>query len=271
MDSVLRVPGTDTLDATTLRQQLTTATFGHTVHLFASTTSTNDIAKTLAQQGAPEGTIVLADHQTQGRGRQGRTFASPGGVGIYLSLILRPGSDPQRLPPLTLATAVATAEALIAYSGLPIRLKWPNDVLIHDKKVAGILCEAVLSAAASPLIIVGIGINVNTALADFPPDLHTQVTSLALAAGHHWPRQPLVALLLAQLEQIYRVFQQPDMATIRQRWLHYGQVIGRQVQYTHATAPVVATVVDLDADGALLVQHDDGLQHRLVAGEVVFL
>jgi BirA family biotin operon repressor/biotin-[acetyl-CoA-carboxylase] ligase len=167
---------------------------------------------------------------------------------------------------------VATAEALAEYSALPIRLKWPNDVEISGKKVAGILAEAVLNPVATPVVIIGIGINVNTALEQFPPELHQHVTSLALAAGHTWARLPLLALLLAHLERLYRAFQQGNITPVRQRWLHYGgQMIGRQVRFAPEPSAGVGTVVDLDADGALLVQNADGTQHRLVAGEVLFL
>jgi BirA family biotin operon repressor/biotin-[acetyl-CoA-carboxylase] ligase len=265
-------PHSDILDTTALQQLLTTQEFGRTVYLLPSTTSTNDIVKDLAQHGAPEGTAVVAEHQTQGRGRHGRSFVSPAGVGIYVSLLLRPQADTQRLPQLTLVVAVATAEALAEYSTLPVRLKWPNDVEISGKKVAGILCEAVLHPVASPLVIIGIGINVNTVLEQFPPELHQHVTSLALAAGHTWARLPLLALLLAHLERLYRIFQQGHITLVRQRWLHYGgQMIGRQVRLAPEPSAGVGTVVDLDEDGALLIQHADGTQHRLVAGEVLFL
>ena len=192
----------DVLDTTSLQQLLSTQEFGRTMYILPSTTSTNDVVKDLAQHGAPEGTAVVAEYQTQGRGRQGRAFVSPAGVGIYVSLLVRPQGDPHHLPQLTLAVAVATAEALAEYSALPVRLKWPNDVEVHGKKIAGILCEAVLNPTASPLVIIGIGINVNTALEQFPPELHQHVTSLALAAGHTWARLPLLALLLAHLERL---------------------------------------------------------------------
>jgi len=262
----------DILDATSLQPLLTTQAFGRTMYILSSTTSTNDIVRDLAQHSAPEGTAVVAEHQTQGRGRHGRSFVSPVGVGIYVSLLVRPQADTQRLPQLTLAVAVATAEALAEYSALPVRLKWPNDVEIYGKKVAGILCEAVLHPAASPLVIIGIGINVNTALEQFPPELHQHVTSLALAAGHTWARLPLLALLLAHLERLYWAFQQGHMTPVRQRWLHYGgQMIGRQVRFAPEPSAGLGTVMDLDEDGALLVQHADGTQHRLIAGEVLFL
>jgi len=272
MHSAWPVKSADVLDLPTLQRLLVTHTFGRTLYILPSTTSTNDIVKDLAQRGAPEGTVVLAEHQTHGRGRHGRTFASPPGVGIYLSLLVRPQVETVRLPQLTLAMAVATAEALVEYCALPIRLKWPNDVEISHKKVAGILSEGILGTAASPVAIVGIGINVNTALEHLPLELHQHVTSLALAAGHAWSRLPLIALLLAHLERRYRAFLQGDMAPILERWLHYAEMIGRQVRFTHAPgASARGTVVGLDTDGALLVRHLDGTRQRLVAGEVVFV
>ena len=261
----------DRLDRPALQRLLTTQTFGRTLYILPSTTSTNDIVKALAQHGAPEGTVVVAEHQTHGRGRYGRTFASPAQVGIYLSLLVRPRVDTIRLPQLTLAIAVATAEALVEHCVLPVRLKWPNDVEIHGKKVAGILSEAVLGTGASPVAIIGIGINVNTTLAHLPPELHQHVTSLALASGRPWPRLPLIALLLAHLERLYLAFHQGDIAFILQRWLHYGQIIGHQVCFTSEYGAGTGTVVGLDADGALLVQHSNGMRQRLVAGEVTFL
>ena len=261
----------DMLDQSALQQILTTHTFGRTCYMLPSTTSTNDILKAFAQQGAPEGTVVVAEHQTRGRGRHGRTFASPAGVGIYVSLLVRPQVDAIRLPSLTLAIAAATAEALVEYCALPVCLKWPNDVEIHGKKVAGILSEAVLGAGVSPVAIIGIGINVNTTLDHLPAELHQHVTSLALASGHPWPRLPLLALLLAYLERLYEVFQQGDIASILQRWLHYGPIIGRQVRFTYESSAGLGTIVGLAADGALVVQHPDGMQQRLVAGEITFI
>jgi BirA family biotin operon repressor/biotin-[acetyl-CoA-carboxylase] ligase len=261
----------DVLDMPALQRLLTTQTFGRTLTMVPATTSTNDIAKDLAQRGAPEGTVVLAEYQTHGRGRHGRTFASPAGVGIYLSLLVRPQIDPRRLPQLTLAMAVATAAALVEYCALPVRLKWPNDIQIHGKKVAGILSEAVLGPGVASVIIVGIGINVNTALVHLPPELHAHVTSLALVSGHPWPRLPLIALLLVHLEHLYHTFHQGDMVAIVQRWLHYGQIRGQQVRFTQQQGTSLGTVLGLDEDGALLVQNAAGVQQRLIAGEVMFL
>lgn len=271
MTSLYQDPATDKLEASALQRLLTTQTFGQTCSILDATTSTNDVLKALAQRGAPEGTVVLAESQTHGRGRHGRTFASPPGVGIYLSLLLRPQRATHHLPQLTLMTAVAAAEALHQFSTLPVRLKWPNDVEIHAKKVAGILSEAVLSPSAASVVVIGIGINVNTTLAHLPSELHQHVTSLALAAGHPWPRSPLIATFLAQFERWYQVFQHGGHAAILQQWLHYGPIIGRQVRFTHESHSTSGIVCGLDEDGALLVQQATGTPHRVIAGEVTFI
>jgi BirA family biotin operon repressor/biotin-[acetyl-CoA-carboxylase] ligase len=260
------------LDRKHIQTLLGTTTFGRTLHIFPQTPSTNDNAKALALQGAPEGTVVLAEEQLRGRGRQGRSFASPPGVGLYLSLLLRPTVPPSRLPPLTLMVAVAVAEAVAEVTSLDIRLKWPNDVEVREKKVAGILTEGVMRPDRQTVVIVGIGINVNTALAHFPEDLRGRVTSLALAAGQRFDRPSLIASLLGHLETCYHTFQDIGMAPILQRWLHYGPIIGRQVRFTQDDATQQhGTVVGLDEDGALRVQLDDGGQERLIAGQAEFL
>ena len=222
----------DALAAGSLQRLLTTQTLGRTIHIEARTTSTNDVAKQLARGGTPEGTLVLAEQQHRGRGRQGRSFVSPAGVGIYMSLLLRPQIETGRLPQLTLLAAVAVAEAIAEVHSLSVELKWPNDVMIHDKKAGGILTESVFQANLSPVAIVGIGINVNTVLEQFPAALRHQVTSLALAAGRFVPRPRLIAAILGHFEPLYHTFQQQGLAPILPRWLHYGRIAGKPIRCT---------------------------------------
>lgn len=256
--------------AAAIQQHLTTQTFGQVLHLFSQTSSTNDIAKSLAQQGACEGTVVLADQQTQGRGRQGRTFISPAGGGIYLSLLLWPQVEVHRLPQLTLLAAVAVAETITNSCNLPVILKWPNDVLLHGKKIAGILTEGVWQGTALRIII-GIGINVNTTAEQWPEALRPQVSSLALESGRTWSRSHLIALLLGHLERLYHIFQQQGIAPILPRWLHFAPITGRPVHFVEEHRKLYGTVTGLDSDGALLVQGADKKIYRIIAGEVIFL
>jgi BirA family biotin operon repressor/biotin-[acetyl-CoA-carboxylase] ligase len=263
--------GTAQLTYEGVQRLLTTRILGRPLHVLDQTSSTNDDVKRLALQGAPEGTVVLADHQTQGRGRQGRTFASPAGMGIYLSMLLRPSVDPTRLPQLTLVVAAAAATALSEVSGLEIGLKWPNDIEIHGKKVAGVLTEAVLQPGGPPAVVIGIGINVNTRLEQLPSELHERVTSLALAADRRFARPAIVAALLAHLERLYEVFQTVGIGPIRNRWLDFGKIVGRQVRFETAGSSSLGMITGLDDDGALLVQVGNGAPQRVIAGEVTFL
>jgi BirA family biotin operon repressor/biotin-[acetyl-CoA-carboxylase] ligase len=259
------------LDTASIQALLTTTTLGRTMQVVTQTASTNDDVKALVVQGAPEGTVVLAEEQLHGRGRLGRSFASPRGIGIYLSLLLRPHLDVSRLPQITLLVGVAAAEAITELCHLPAQLKWPNDVEVHGKKVAGILTEAVLNPDQSFAVVVGIGINVNTTLAELPSELHQHVTSLALEAGHPFARPPLIAAFLGHLERLYKTLQEDGMASILTQWLHYGPIIGRRIRFTHEDIRLEATVENLAEDGALLVRLDDGSPHRVIAGEVVLL
>ncbi len=261
----------DPLEADVLQNLLETERFGRTLYVLRQTPSTNDEIKALATRGAPEGTVVVADQQTRGRGRQGRSFASPAGVGIYLSLLLYPTIEITQLPQLTLMVAVATAEALTEVSDLPVNLKWPNDVEIRGKKVSGILTEAVIRSGIPPTVIIGIGINVNTGLEHFPSELHERVTSLALAAGHRFSRAQLIATLLRHLERYYLAFQQVGMAPILKRWLHYGPIQGRRVRFSETSACETGIVVGLDEDGALLVDTGDIMPRRVRSGDVTFM
>ena len=265
-------PGlSDPLDADVLKRLLATRTLGRDLHVEAQTASTNDIAKQLARDGAPDGTVVLADQQLHGRGRQGRSFASPAGVGIYMSLLLRPQVEISRLPQLTLVAAVATAEAIEEASSLAVELKWPNDIMLAKKKAGGILTESLIQAGLPPAAIVGIGINVNTALQQFPAELRGQVTSLALAAGRFVPRLRIAAAILGHFERLYDTFQRQGLAPVLPRWLHYGRVAGKPVRCTTERGVEEGVALGLDVDGALLVRSPEDPRIRVVSGEVVFL
>ena len=261
----------DPLEVDVLQRLLATRTLGRNLRVEVRTASTNDIAKQLAQDGAPDGTAVLADQQVRGRGRQGRSFASPAGVGIYMSLLLRPQVEISNLPQLTLVAGVATAEAIAQVTSVPVELKWPNDIMIEKKKAGGILTESVIQADQSPVAIVGIGINVNTTLEQFPAELRGQVTSLALAAGRFVPRLPTAAAVLDHFEPLYDAFQQSGLAPILPRWLHYGRVAGKPVRCTTERGVEEGVALGLDEDGALLVRIRENPRLRVLSGEVVFL
>ena len=164
--------------------------------------STNTVALALAGLDAPEGSVVVADYQTAGRGRQGRAWLAPPDTALLVSILLRPTGPAERIPQLSLVAGVAVREAL-ALAGVETRLKWPNDILLHGKKVCGILLEAASGPLREPGVVVGIGLNVNQERADFAADLRQRATSLSVATGRAWERETLLMLLLSSMDRWY--------------------------------------------------------------------
>lgn len=232
--------------------------------------STNRVAHCLAGQGYPGGTTVLAEMQTAGRGRHGRSWNSSPGKGLWFSLLLRP---PRTLVPagaaaLTLAVAATAAGALTAETGVPLHVKWPNDLQADGRKVAGILTEMKAEPDRIDYIIVGIGINVNQARADFPPELRDRAGSLRLAAGHSFDRPPLfLALRKTTLDACLLYFEQ-GFVPFHQTWKDINITLGRPVRVFRPGGYLDGTALDLDPDGALLLRDRRGRLHRLRSGEL---
>lgn len=197
---------------------LRTRLIGKSVVYFPETVSTNDAAKELAAAGIPEGTLVVTEEQTGGRGRLGRAWHSPAGRGIWLSVILRPDINPMDAPKITLLTAVALARTLAAYPGIKPGIKWPNDILVEGRKIAGILTEMNAELDRVNFIVLGIGININTSLKEFPAELRDTATSLYTAAGRHWDRLEFLAKMLENLEELYLMLTQGRFPAIIKEW-----------------------------------------------------
>lgn len=235
---------------------------------FDTLDSTNDRLKALARQGAPEGTAILADRQTGGRGRLGRSFHSPGGQGIYLSLLLRPQCPPQALMHLTCAVAVSMCRALEAATGICPGIKWTNDLVSGKRKLGGILTELGLSPQGQvDYAILGIGINCCQAPEDFPAEIRDMAGSLAMVCGHSVDRHQVAAAMLEALHGLSRTLlteKEEILRTYRQNCVTLGQDIsvlrGDTVRHGHA--------LDVDDSGALVVQYTDGTQEAVNSGEV---
>jgi len=228
--------------------------------------STNLLAASLAREGAGEGTIVVAEQQTAGRGRLGRSWVSPARVNFYGSVVLRPAIPPLEVPRLTLVAGIAVAEAIRATTPLAAAIKWPNDVLLDGRKVAGVLTELEAEADRVRFVIVGIGVNLNATREHFPPELRDKATSLALAGGAPVDRAAFAAALLAALDDAYASFLAGGFAALRQRYEALHCLTGRRVE-VDGKPPIVGTVRGVDDDGALLVDGAGGVQ-RVVSGEV---
>ena len=230
-------------------------------------TSTNDVAASLADGGAEEGTIVAADAQTAGRGRHGRVWISPPGAGLYVSIVLRPAREVT--PLLTLAAGVAMSEGIQAATGLATQLKWPNDVYVGERKLAGILAEAGASGAGLQHVVLGCGINVLPA--SFPPEIAQRATSIESELGRPIDRGPVLAGCLAALAVRYDDLRARRLPAIVAAWRQRAALtFGRAVEWDVNGAARRGVAENIDDAGALLVRTDAGVT-RVLAGEVRWL
>ena len=221
--------------------------------------STQTVALALAAEGAPDRTAVVADEQRAGRGRRGRAWVAAPGTSLLLSVLLRPGLPPARQPLYSFAAAVAVSEAVTTLTAVASTVKWPNDVLIHGRKVAGILLEA--REAPAPAVVVGIGVNVNQRV--FPPDLEDRATSLALVTGAPLDREAVLAVILQSFDHWRARLEREGFEPVRVRWCARAATLGRWVRADGAEG----TAIDLDPHGALVLAAD-GRYSRVTAGEV---
>ncbi|MCX8073324.1 MAG: biotin--[acetyl-CoA-carboxylase] ligase [Candidatus Binatia bacterium] len=264
MTTVVATP----LDIVRLEALLQGARLGLPLHYRAVTESTNDDAATLAREGAPEGTTVVADAQTRGRGRRGRSWSSPPNLNAYVSVVLRPAIPPERAPQLGIVAGLAALQAIRAL--LPeAELKWPNDVLVRGRKLCGVLAEmSAASETALDFVIVGIGVNINALVADFPEELRGLATSLRIECGRTIDREEFIAGLLAGLGAEYERFTAEGFAPIRQRWEQVCGTIGKRVEVDTGSTRFAGTVLGLDEGGALRVERMDGGEVEIISGDV---
>lgn len=250
-----------------LEQGLKTKTMGQSIYFYEETDTTNNRARELALEGAPEGTLVIAEKQTAGRGRRGKVWESPLGTGIWMSLVLRPQIMPAKASVLTLLCGLATAEAIEAETGLSAGLKWPNDILINGKKAVGILTEMDCEMSQVHFVIPGIGINVNTA--SFPPEIADIATSLYLECGKTVSRRRLVHKVLERLEEHYETFLRTgSFAAMLEDYRKHCITLGKEV-HVLGREPFFAEALDITPEGELLVRRaDNGKEEVVFSGEV---
>lgn len=256
---------TDKLLPAEIKEQLTGSVFGQEIHYFDEVDSTNNEAKMLAANGCPEGTIVVAEAQTGGRGRLARGWFSPFGKGIWLSVVLRPPFSPMDAAKCTLMAAVGVNRAINAVTGADCGIKWPNDILWNDRKLVGILTE--MSAEMDMINYVVIGMGINVAIDEFPNELAATATSLSIATGRSISRVQLLAAVLAELENSYLLVKKTGFAPVLAAWRQESITLGRQVNVQGIDHSFTGMAVDIDADGALLVKTPQGVE-RVVAGDV---
>jgi BirA family biotin operon repressor/biotin-[acetyl-CoA-carboxylase] ligase len=234
------------------------------VQWHAQVTSTNDVAAKLAERGAPEGVVVAADAQTAGRGRLGRVWVSPAGAGLYVSLVLRP--RPDAAPLLTIAAGVALSDAIRVTTGLSPLLKWPNDLYVGTRKLAGILAEAGASPDGRPHVVLGFGINILPAA--FPPDVAARATSLEDELGRAIDRHALLHACLAALAARYADIQEGRAEVVLAAWrARAAPLLRRPIEWEQGGRALRGVAETIDDTGALLVRTERGVE-RIISGEV---
>jgi BirA family transcriptional regulator, biotin operon repressor / biotin---[acetyl-CoA-carboxylase] ligase len=251
-----------------LRGGLRTEVFGRKVYTFETIDSTNSCARTLAACWAEEGTVVIADEQTAGRGRLGRSWQAAAGENLTFSIILRPAIPPDRMGLLSLLVAVGLARGIEEATGLRVFCKWPNDLLYGGKKLAGILLEGSFANERVDHVVVGIGLNVNQR--EFPEEIARRATSLALELNTPIERIGLFKSLLKTLEDEYFAQSADGFTSTVQRWLAYAPVIGRAISVSHQGEVLHGRVKTVNPDGSLLVTNHTG-DHTFLAGDVTIV
>ena len=245
--------------------ELHTRFVGQRIVYYPILISTNDLAKELAKQGASSGTTVIAEEQTAGRGRMARTWYAPAGSSLLFSVILRPHLEPSRLPQLLMASALATAAAIERSIGLPVGLKWPNDVILRGKKAGGILIEAALSGEKLDYAVIGIGLNVNLDVSQIP-QIAATATSISMELGSPVSRLQLLVGLLQLLETEYTDLE--SGVSPHERWAARLTRVGEQVEVETPWGRESGRMEGVDADGALMLRRTDGTVARITVGDV---
>ena len=256
------------LSAEKIKSNLNCLRIGSEILVFDAIDSTNDLAKQYLESDVAEGLVLIADSQTGGRGRMGRSWVSLQGVGIYLSVILKPQIQPSRVPQLTLLAGLATTLAVNEFTRQKARLKWPNDVLLNGKKLCGILCEYHSTQNREAGVIVGIGINVNHTLTDFPDDLKSSATSLRIETGNSIDRLALVRALIGNLDQQYDAYLGNGEQAVIEKWLENSDMAGKKITVTQGKSATHGTALGLDSQGRLLLLSEKGEELAFDSGEV---
>ena len=259
--------GSDNLSAESIKERLQTSCFGKEVIYLPSTTSTNRVAKKAAQKGVQEGTLIITDHQTEGRGRLDRTWWSPPGKDLLFSLIFRPSLTITQTFRLTVVSSLAIAEAIRQETGLEALIKWPNDIFVKGKKIAGILSEVSGTSETLEYVIVGMGINVNSNPAAYP-EIHDKATSLRREFRQDFPRLELLVTILEHIETYYQRLHEGDYSSLKNRWDALSFITNKSVSVKSMGSAYEGIAESIDDDGILTLRDHTGTKWRIVCADV---
>ncbi len=251
-----------------LLPKLNTKRFGRDIRLLDVVPSTQDELRRLAEDGASEGTLVIAEQQTSGRGRMGRSWISPAGKGIWMSLLLRPPIPLPLTPQLTLLAAVALSRAISRVVPVTIGIKWPNDLLVNGKKISGILLESAAEDERLRYVVVGMGISANLDPEDYPEELLLKAVSLKMASGNSVNRTDLIASILEEFELLYELYLEQGFGPVRALWEAHAVTLNKQALLQTPQGPVQGVPRGLDDMGGLQVELEDGSYRTVYSAEV---
>lgn len=258
----------ENVSADEVRLGLRTEFLGATIHYEESADSTQKIAHRLSMENAPEGTVVIADEQLQGKGRLGRSWHSPKYTGVWMSVILRPNIPIGKAPQLTLLAAVAVVGAISEVTDLKPQIKWPNDILLNGKKITGILTELHAEADKIHSVIIGIGINVNQKKENFPEELHSLATSISMELGKDVNRAELIRAVLTQIEKLYKLYLSEGFYPIRLLWESYALSIGKMITARTLTGNIHGRALGITEDGVLRIEDEEGKIHHVYSADI---
>lgn len=263
---ILKTPEKITADE--IRLGLSTSFIGGNIYYEETVESTQKIAHQLASDGVPEGTVVIAEEQLSGKGRMSRKWHSPKYTGVWMSLILRPNIPLTKAPQLTLLTAVAIVQAIEEITQLKPEIKWPNDILIKGKKITGILTELQAEADRIHSIIIGIGINVNQQLEDFPVDLRESASSLYIETGETISRAGLIRNTFKHFEKLYLLYLEQGFLPIKLLWESYAVSIGKVLRARTITHVIEGKALGITDEGVLKIEDQEGIIHHVYSADI---
>ncbi|MFQ5849227.1 MAG: biotin--[acetyl-CoA-carboxylase] ligase [Candidatus Binatia bacterium] len=251
-----------------IERTISTKRLGKKVHYFDTIPSTNLEAQGLARQGAAEGEIVIAEGQTHGKGRMGRSWVSPPYLNLYLSVILRPKFPPSCAPRITLMSAVALAETVQSFFSLAPEIKWPNDILVRGKKIAGILTESSCEPERILFVILGIGVNLNFPRELMSKTIQDKATSFLILTQKPVDRGAFTCRLIQSLDRCYGELENGQFISIAQRWESFFRLRGKRVRVEMPDREISGWAMGIDSDGALILELGGGVRERIMAGDV---
>ena len=261
----------DKLSASEIKRGINTKTIGREVQVFNAVVSTNDIAMEMGARGMQEGLVIVAESQSHGRGRLGRTWISPGNVNIYASILFRPELSPVYAPTLTMMASLATASAISKTTGLEAKIKWPNDILIGSKKVSGILTEMNAEEEMINYVVVGIGINVNMREGDLPDGLRIPATSLMECIGEKVDRTALLKQLIETIDSDYDGLKNKGIMSVVKRWRENCITLNKKVKATLPGEVITGVAEDVTQQGGLVIKMAEGHTKVIYAGDITIL